>query len=274
MRRGTRIPLLVKIAILVVGAIALAGVLGDAVAPQDPSQQDLAHALAGPSSAHLLGTDDLGRDVFSRVVAGARAAVIGPLVIAVGAAVIGNVLGLLAGYLGGRTDALVMRWVDFMYTLPPLLVALVLVGVAGGGYALAIVILTVFTAPYDTRIARAATAEQRPLPYIEAAQTLGMSRRRIMFRHILPNVLPFSTAQMFLNFAASLVALAAFSYLGIGAGPGSADWGRMLSDSRSDLFDNPWTVLGPGLAVIILAAGMDLIGTWVFERLDDRGRAR
>ncbi|MGN6187516.1 MAG: ABC transporter permease [Conexibacter sp.] len=270
--RGGGIPLLVKVAMAAVGIIMLAGLLGDAVAPVDPSAQDLVHALAGPSSGHLFGTDALGRDVFSRVVAGARAAVIGPLVIALGAATIGNVLGLVSGYLGGRTDAVVMRWVDFMYTLPPLLVALVIAGVIGGGYALAVAILVLFSAPYDTRIARAGAAEQRSLPYIEAARTLGVSRRRIVFRHILPNVLPFSVAQAFLTFAGSLVALASFSYLGIGAGPGTADWGRMLAESRVSLFENPWTALGPALAIVVLAAGMDLIGNWVYERFHDRGR--
>lgn len=273
-RRRPGVPPLVGVAIAVVAVAALAALLGDVLAPQSPSHQDLAHPLFGPSGAHLLGTDDLGRDIFSRTVAGARAAVIGPLLIALGAALIGNVLGLLAGYLGGWTDAAVMRWVDFMYALPPLLVALVVVGVLGGGYYLAVALLVIVTAPYDTRIVRAAASEQRPLAYVEAARTLGVSRGRIMFGHILPNVLPLSLANAFLNFAFSLVALAGLSYLGLGAGPGSADWGRMLSDSRTILFENPWTALGPGLAIVLLAASMNLIGDWIYERFADRGRAR
>jgi peptide/nickel transport system permease protein len=272
--RRYKVPFIVGVAMTIVGLVTLAAVVGDGLAPVPPAQQDLVHPLFGPSVGHLFGTDDLGRDVFSRTVAGARSAVVGPLLIAIGAALIGNVLGLLAGYLGGWTDSVIMRWVDFMYALPPLLVALVVVGVLGGGYFLAVALLVVVTAPYDTRIVRAVASEQRPLAYVEAARTLGISRTRIMFAHILPNVLPVSLANAFLNFAFSLVALAGLAYLGLGAGPGTADWGRMLSDSRTILFANPWTVLGPGLAIVLLAVSMNLIGDWIYERFAERGRAR
>jgi peptide/nickel transport system permease protein len=265
---------LVTASLAFVTVACIAAVLGERLAPLDPSKQDLLNLLSGPSGSHLLGTDELGRDVFSRTVAGARTAVVGPLLICLGGALIGNVLGLAAGYLGGKVDAVIMRWVDLMYALPPLLVALVVVGVLDGGYYLAVALLIVATSPYDTRIVRAAAAEQRPLPYIEAARTLGVSRPRIMFGHILPNVLPLSLAQFFLNFAFSLVALAGLSFLGLGVGPGEADWGRMLSDSRTSLFVNVWTALGPGLALVLLAASMNLIGDWLYERFDDRGKLR
>src|SRR5207247_2227836 len=126
-------------------------------------------------------TDDLGRDILSRTIVGARTAMVGPILIAFGAMVLGNLLGLISGYRGGLTDSGIMRWVDLMYALPPLLVAIVIAGVLGSSYGLAVALLVILTAPYDTRIVRAATLEQRSLPYVEAARTLGLSDSRIMF---------------------------------------------------------------------------------------------
>jgi peptide/nickel transport system permease protein len=199
---------------------------------------------------------------------------VGPIIIALGAMVIGNTLGLIAGYKGGAVDATIMRWVDLMWALPGLLIAIVVVGVLGGGYWLAVALLILLTAPYDTRIVRGATLEQRPLPYVEAARTLGLRDRRIMVRHIWPNVLPLVVANTFLNFAFTLVTLSALSFLGLGVGPGTPDWGRMLAESRTLLFDNPWAALAPGLMLVITAASMNLIGDWLYEWMSDRGRAR
>jgi peptide/nickel transport system permease protein len=187
---------------------------------------------------------------------------------------IGNLLGLLAGYRGGFLDTLVSRYADLVYALPALLVAIVIVGVVGGGYFTAIGLLVVLYSPVDTRLIRSATLVQRQQPYVEAARITGVPRRRIMLAHIWPNVLPLAVANMFLTFAFSIVSLAALSFLGLGVGPGTADWGRELSDSRTLLFDNEWTALGPGIALVITAASVNLVGDWLFERLSDRGRAR
>jgi peptide/nickel transport system permease protein len=184
------------------------------------------------------------------------------------------VLGLLAGYRGGLTDSVISRGVDFVYAMPALLVAIVVVGVLGGGYFLAVVLLVILFSPIDTRIVRGATLDQRSRPYVEAARVVGLSGRRIMFRHIWPNVLPFAVANAFLTFAFSLVSLAALSFLGLGVGPGSADWGRMLAESRTLLFDNPAAALAPGIALVSMAASVNVIGDWVFEWLTDRGRSR
>jgi peptide/nickel transport system permease protein len=257
----------------VIGVVVLA-VFGPLIAPQSPNAQDLSLGVSGRSSAHWLGTDDLGRDVLSRAIVGARTALIGPAIIAIGAMAIGTVLGLLAGYRGGRTDSVIMRWVDLMYSLPGLLVVIVVVGVLGGGYVEAVVLLTVLTVPYDTRIVRGLTLQQRNLPYVEAARVLGLSRTRIMVRHIWPNVLPVELANAFLTFAFSLVALASLSYLGLGAGPATPDWGRMLADGRVLLFDNPAASLAPGLLLVATAAAVNILGDQFYEWLSDRGRAR
>jgi peptide/nickel transport system permease protein len=264
----------VGLAFVVLAAVVFCAAFGPWIAPHDPNEQDLLFSLTGPSRDHLLGTDDLGRDIASRTIVGARTAVVGPLLIAFGAMLIGSVLGLLAGYLGGLSDSSISRWVDLVYAMPALLVAIVVVGVLGGGYFLAVGLLVVLFSPIDTRIVRGATLDQRSRPYVEAARMLGLSNRRIMVGHIWPNVLPLALANAFLTFGFSIVALASLSYLGLGVGPGTADWGRMLSDSRTLLFDVPAAAVAPGIAIVVTAASVNVIGDWLYERLSDRGRAR
>jgi len=272
-RRG-RPSLLVIGAFVVVGVVTVCAIGGAAVAPHDPSAQNLLVTLTKPSMSHPFGTDDLGRDIFSRTIAGARTAIIGPLIIALGAMLIGNFFGLLAGYYGGPVDSTIMRIADFLFALPALLVAIVVVGVLGGGYYRAVILLVLLFCPLDARLVRAATLEQRGRAYVEAARTLGLSRRRIIFHHIWPNVLPVAIANATLAFAYALVSLSALSFLGIGVGPGTADWGRMLSDSRTLLFENPATALAPGIALVITAAAVNVIGDWLYERVSDSGRVR
>lgn len=274
-RRARRRPSpLLALAAVTMAAVLACALLGGLLAPEDPSAQHLLDGLQTPSLDHLLGTDDSGRDMLSRLIVGARAAVVGPAAIALGAALLGTLVGVTAGYRGGWHDAVIMRAVDLLYALPALLVAIVLIGVLGGGYPVAVAILVLLTAPSDVRILRGATLEQRSLPYVDAARTVGVSPRNIMFRHIWPNLLPLLAANAFLNFAYALVALSALSFLGLGADPGAADWGRMLSDNLPLLQDNPAAVLAPGIALVLTAAAMNLLGDWAYERLADRGRAR
>lgn len=272
--RRRRVPVVIGICFAFVCIVGLMAAAGSLVAPYDPNATNLYAPLAPPTLQHWLGTDSLGRDLLSRIIAGARTAVLGPLIITVAALLIGNGLGLLAGYRGGRVDALIMRWVDLMYALPALLVSIVLVGVFGASYAWAVAILSLFTAPYDTQLVRGATLEQRPLAYVEAAKALGLPAWRIVGFHIWPNVLPVVVANSFLNFAFSLVALSGLSYLGLGVNPGTPDWGRMLAENSTVLFQSPITALAPAAMIILTATSMNLIGDWLFEWFSDRGRAR
>lgn len=272
--RRARTPIMIILALAFIALITFLALFGEWVAPRGATTVNLEVGLITPTGDYPFGTDDLGRDVFSRTIIGARNALTGPLLIALGAFLIGNILGLAAGYRGGLLDASVMRWVDLMYAFPGLLVVIVLIGVLGGSYLLAVVALVVLSSPFDTRIVRGLTLEQRHLPYVEAARTLGLPVRRILFRHIFPNILPVTFANACLNFAVSLVALSALSFLGLGIGPGSADWGRMLAESRTLLFDNPAAALAPGALIVLTATSMNLIGDWLYDRLADRGRAR
>lgn len=254
--------------------VVLAAFASPLLAPHDPAVENLSAGLQGPSSAHLLGTDESGRDILSRVIAGAKSALVGPIVVVLGAMIIGTIFGLLAGYRGGWVDSVIMRVVDLLYSLPGLLVAVVALGVFGGGYWVAVAVLVVLTSPYDTRLIRGATLEQRNLPYVDAARTLGLSSPRIMLRHIWPNITPLIVANSFLNFAFTLVALASLAFLGLGAGPGATDWGQMLHENISQIEANPWAVMAPGIALVLLALSMNLIGDWMYERLSARGMGR
>lgn len=266
--------LLLGLAVAVVAVVVVAAVFGPWLQPVDPAKQDLLGVLARPSPEHPLGTDDLGRDVLSRVIAGARQAITGPTIVALALVVTSTVLGLLAGYHGGWIDAVIGRWIDVMIAVPTLLTMIVVVGIVGGGYAMAVLLLVVLSTPYDTRVVRGAVLEQRNRPYVEACRVLGLSGGRIMFGHILPAIAPIVIAVAFLNFAWALVALSSLSFLGIGGEPGTPDWGRMLADNRGNLFSNPWSALAPGLALLLTATSMNLIGDWLNGRVADQGRAR
>jgi peptide/nickel transport system permease protein len=256
------------------GLVVLLAIFGSVIAPQHPSAQDLVLGLSKPSGTHWFGTDVLGRDLFSRVIVGARAAVIGPVVISVGAMFLGNLLGLIAGFRGGAFDMVLMRWVDLMWSLPGLLVIVVVGGALGGGYWAAVSLLVVLSAPFDARMVRGATLEQVPRPYVEAAKTLGLSQLRIMVFHIWPNLWPVVVSTTCLQFAASLVALSGLSFLGVGAAPGTPDWGLMVAENQSLLFANPLAVLAPALAIVLTATAMNLLGDWLYERLCGSGMTR
>jgi peptide/nickel transport system permease protein len=264
-RKG--VPVTVVLALILLAVLVVFAVAGDAITPHDPSQQDLLHSEALPGADHWAGTDQLGRDIASRAMVGTRTALVGALVVAVGAFSIATVLGLVSGYRGGAADAVVMRGADLLLALPALLIAIVVVGILGGGFWIAVLVLIVLFAAPDTRIVRGAVLEQRSLPYVEAARTLGISKTRIMFGHILPNVLPIILAYIVLDFAVALVSLAGLSFLGLGVEAGSADWGQMLEENRAILTSNPWATIVPAMLIILTAGAMNLVGDWMYDRV-------
>jgi peptide/nickel transport system permease protein len=196
------------------------------------------------------------------------------LLIAVAVTALATLLGLWAGYLGGWTDAVVGRTSDVVYSLPGLLVAIVVVGVLGGGYFLGIVVLIVLGLPVAIRSKRAAVLAQRGLPYVEAARVLGLPRRRILLREVLPNIAPVIIASFFLNFTYAFVDLSTLSFLGLGVDPGTPDWGRMMAESRVLIFDNPAAAIAPLVLIVLTAVSANLVGEDLAERLAMRGRSR
>ncbi|GAA1582345.1 ABC transporter permease [Kribbella sancticallisti] len=254
--------------------VAVCAVAGSAVAPHDPGAQDLALGPAPASADHWLGTDGLGRDVLSRLIAGTRNAVVGPLLVAISTVLIGTTLGMVAGLRGGRVDSLICRFADLVYALPALLMVIVIVGMVGGGTLIAWAVFIFFSIPTEIRLTRSATLRQSKLAYLDAARTLGLSTPRILFRHVLPNILPTVVATGMLDFVGALVGLSSLAFLGLGVAPGTADWGLMLAEERSIMDLNVWAALGPALMIILTAVSGTVLGDWLYDRLSqDRGRA-
>lgn len=265
-KRFRRPPVLVALAAVAVAVIALLVVAGEWLAPYDPARQDLLLSAAGPGDGHWLGTDSLGRDVLSQVLAGARTGVVGPLCVASGAVLLGVPLGVAAGYRAGVLDAVTSRFTDLVLALPAMLLIIVVVGVLGDGYWFAVAALTVLSLPAQIRLCRGTTLVQARLPYVEAARTLGLPAPRIMFRHILPNILPTVVATFLLDFVGALIGLSGLSYLGLGVPPGTPDWGELLRQGQSLLAVNPYLSLAPGLMIIVTATGVTLLGDWIYDR--------
>jgi peptide/nickel transport system permease protein len=263
--RPARVPFAIVLSVGFVIAVAVAAIVGPhfvSSAARTPNPLDEA---ATPSATHWLGTDELGRDVLSRLVIGAGTALLGPFVIALSGFVVSGLVGIAAGYLGGSVDMVTMRVVDFMIALPSLLLAIVLVTVVQGGYWFAVAVLAVLNVQGDIRLVRGATLVQRSLAYVEAAQVTGISRSSIMYRHIGRNVITILLADFAVDFSGALVALASLAFLGLGAPPGTANWGLMLTAAQNILFSNPFAALGPGLAIVLLALSVNLIGDWFYE---------
>jgi peptide/nickel transport system permease protein len=235
------------------------------------SQSILDSLLPPGTPGHLLGTDELGRDVLMLTLAGTGSAIVGPVVIATGSMLLAIIFGTLSGYLGGTTDAIIGRVVDILLSLPVMLVAIVIAGIFGAGYWVTVAMLIVLFAPSDVRIVRAGVTEQAPRPYVEAAQMLSLSPARIMFRHIVPNVWPLILTNFMLNTGIALVTLSSLSFLGIGVAPGTPDWGRQISDGRSLILDNPAMMLVPAVLIILVTVAINLLGDELGERLRERG---
>jgi peptide/nickel transport system permease protein len=264
-RRQMRVPLGIVVCVIFVVGVAVAAIVGPDFLSSEAQTPNPLHEAAAPSAAHWLGTDELGRDVLARLVLGAGAALVGPFAVALSGLVVSAIVGIAAGYLGGRIDMVTMRVVDFMIALPGLLLAIVLVTIVQGGYWFAVAVLAVLNVQGDIRLVRGAALAQRSLAYVEAARVTGVSRWSIMYRHIGRNVTTILLADFAVDFSGALVALAGLAFLGLGAAPGSADWGLMLTASQAILFSNPFAALGPALAIVLLAVSVNLIGDWLYE---------
>lgn len=271
--RARQLPVTTAIAGLVLLLAVFFAVFNE-LGPHDPGAINAADSLVGPGRQYLLGTDQLGRDVFSRILAGARTSLSGPMLLATGVTVVGSAIAILAGYFGGLLDATVSRIVDFVYSIPSLMIAIIVAGVTGGGFFVTVAVLIVFNLPMAIRNLRAAVLERVTLPYMEAARTLGVPTWRILVTHLLPAITPFIVATFFLSFTYGIVELSSLSFLGIGVPPGATDWGRMVADNRASMYGNVWATAGPAISIVVLAVSANLIGEWLYARYEAAGTAR
>jgi peptide/nickel transport system permease protein len=257
-------------AVLVVAV--LAAVLAPAVAPHDPLKQDLNHALARPDRAHLLGTDNVGRDVLSRVIWGTRVSLVAGLGSVGIAVLVGGLLGLLAGYAGGRVDGLVMRLMDAVLSFPPLVLALALGAVLGAGLTGVVIALGVVYTPTFARLMRGQVLSITAREYVDAARALGVPGWRIAWSHVLPNATAPIVVQASLSVAFAILAEASLSFLGLGVQPPAPSWGSMINAGRGYLQQAPWIVFGPGAALFVTVVGLNFVGDAVRDALDPRLR--
>ena len=257
------LPMLGALVILgVVVALSLVPALSSGAFDQNVM---LSAAPAG-TQGHVWGTDALGRDVFKLTLAGARTAIVGPVVIAVGAMAVGVVLGMTAAYCGGWLDWLISRIVEIMLSMPTLLLAIVVAGVIGGGYWTNVLVFVILYAPYEIRLVRSGALSHIHDPFLDAARLLELSPASILMRHLLPVLTPLIGAAMFLDMSNALVSLSSLSFLGLGVSPQDADWGRQLSDARDLLFNNPMAAVAPGVAIILTSIAFNVVGDWITER--------
>jgi ABC-type dipeptide/oligopeptide/nickel transport system permease subunit len=259
-------------AVVVVAALCMA-VFAPLVSPYDPLKQDLANLLAPPSSTHLLGTDNVGRDVLARVIWGTRVSlIVGSLSVAI-SVVAGCSLGLLAGYWSGRVDDVLMRLVDAVLSFPGLVLALALGAVLGAGLSGVLIALGVVYTPTFARLMRGQVLTIRTREYVAAARLLGAPDWRILQRHVLPNAATPIVVQASLSVAFAILAEASLSFLGLGVRPPEPSWGSMINAGRGYLQQAPWIVFGPGAALFITVLGLNFIGDAVRDALDPRFRS-
>src|SRR5258705_12807764 len=272
LRRAARARL-APVGAAVVLLAALGAVLAPLVAPHDPLKQNLGNALARPDRVHPLGTDNVGRDVLSRVIWGTRISLVAGFASVAMALVVGSLLGLLAGYWGGRADGLVMRLMDAVLSFPPLVLALALGAVLGAGLTGVLIALSVVYTPTFARLMRGQVLSIKARDYVEAARALGASGWRIAGRHVLPNAAAAIVVQAGLSVAFAILAEASLSFLGLGIQPPAASWGSMINAGRGYLQQAPWIVFGPGAALFVTVVGLNFVGDAIRDALDPRARS-
>jgi peptide/nickel transport system permease protein len=240
------------------------------LAPYDPYDQDLSAALSPPAAGHWFGTDQYGRDMLSRVMHGTRTALLAVMVADGLALALGCAMGLVAGFFGGRVDAVVMRLVDVLLAFPYLLLALIIVAALGPGLTNSMIAIGIVYTPQYARLIRGQVLAVRHADYVRAARALGASRLRIMLRHVLPNSFTPILVMATLQAGSVIVETAGLSFLGLGAQPPSPDWGALLADGQSYFLTAWWIATFPGLAIFVVVLGFNLLGDALRDHFDPR----
>lgn len=262
------------IALIVLVPLLIATLAPWLLTQADPNAQTLTDSLLPSSAVHPLGTDKPGRDVLARVIYGAAPTLLGALVVVVVSGAVGVPLGLMAGYYGGKREAAIMRPLDALLAFPALLLAVLVVATFGRGLNTVVLALGVFYVPAMARLVRSVTLVQRNLAYVDASRALGYSDRRIIFRHILPNLVGPIVVQSTIDLAYAILDIAALSFLGLGQQPPDPDWGSMLADGRSYLLQNPLPAVSAGVAIMVAVVCFNLVGDGLRVQLDPRERQR
>jgi peptide/nickel transport system permease protein len=261
---------MIRVGLAVVLVAVLAASVGPILTPYDPLSQELSRRLEGPSLAHPFGLDELGRDILSRILSGARISLLVGLAVVSVSSVLGMLLGSLAGYVGGIVDDLISRVVDVLMAFPGILLAIALVAVLGPSLTNVVLALSIIGWVGYARLVRGQALRAREFDFVQAARALGAGLPRVVVRHILPTALPAVVVQATLGMAGAIIAEASLSFLGLGVQPPTPSWGTMLDAGRSHLFDAPHLTIFPGLAIATLVLGFNFLGDGLRDRVDPK----
>jgi peptide/nickel transport system permease protein len=258
------------VGLVLVLALVVLAVLAPWIAPHPPTVGDLAQRLQPPSATHWFGTDDQGRDIFSRLLHGSRITLFVVVLVAVLAAPIGLLVGTAAGYAGGWVDALLMRITDIFLAFPRLILALAFVAALGPGIENAVIAIAITSWPPYARIARAETLTLRQADYIQAVRLLGAGPVRVVLRHVMPMCVPSVIVRVTLDMAGIILTAAGLGFLGLGAQPPLPEWGAMIAAGRAYVLDQWWVAAAPGAAIFIVSLAFNLLGDGLRDALDPR----
>jgi peptide/nickel transport system permease protein len=247
--------------------------LAPVIAPYPPAAVDVTVRLRSPSTQHWLGTDSLGRDVFTRLVFGARISLFTGIVVVLVSAVLGTLVGAIAAYAGGRLEELLMRVTDLVLCFPPIILAMAIAAALGIGTLNTIIAMLVVWWPKFARLARSLILVQRSQEYVEAAVVMGLSPTRIVLRHIIPNAVGPLVVLVTLDVGNAIITFAGLSFLGLGVVPPTPEWGSMVSEGR-ELIEQWWVATFPGLAILSIVLGFNFLGDGIRDWLDPRSRRR
>jgi peptide/nickel transport system permease protein len=256
--------------LLIVCLLILLAAAAPLVAPYDPVEVIAQDAYQGPSADHLMGADEYGRDIFSRVIFGARTSLVVGIISVGLALLLGTILGLVAGYFLGIADVLITRTMDVLYSFPAILLALVLIALLGRGLDRVMIAIGVAYTPVFARLSRGCVLAEREKVYVDAARVLGATDTRILARHILPNAVPPLIVQVSMCMSWAILAEAALSFLGLGTQPPMPSWGIMLSTGRDLIHHSPWLSFWPGVAIMSVVFGFNVLGDGLRDALDPR----
>jgi peptide/nickel transport system permease protein len=257
-------------AVIIIATVLIA-LCAPLIAPYSPSAQK-AKRLLGPSSAHLMGTDELGRDTLSRIIYGARVSLQVGIIAVLIALVVGTALGVITGYFGGRVDSIIMRVVDIMFAFPGLILAIVIAGLLGPSRRNAMIAIGIVYAPAFARVIRGSVLSVMGEPYLEAGRVVGARSGWLIRRYVLPNILAPVVVLTTIYLSVAILSEAALSFLGLGAQPPEPSWGGMLSIARTYMEISPWMAIFPGVAIMIVVLGFNFLGDGLRDILDPRLR--
>ncbi len=256
--------------LVIIAVIIISAIFAPLLAPHDPIKQNILARYKAPSAKYILGTDELGRDILSRIIFGARySLLIGVITISL-SLFLGVILGVVAGYFGGIIDLLLMRLIDIMLAFPYILLAISIVAILGPALSNAMIAISIVNIPTFARIVRSSVLSIKESEYVQAAKALGASDLRIILKHLLPNCMAPLIVQSTLSMASAILSAAGLSFLGLGAQPPTPEWGAMLSDARSALQRAPWVVTFPGIAIMLNVLGFNLLGDGLRDALDPK----